>query len=53
MRPAAIRIVQQKDVARPGIARQDRGHGVGHRAEMHRDVGGLGDHPSLRVEQRG
>jgi hypothetical protein len=30
-----------------------RGDGVGHRAEMHRDVLRLGDHPPAFVEERG
>ncbi len=34
-------------------ARSHGRDGLGHRAEVHRDVLGLGDHPGLGVEQRG
>ena len=36
-----------------GSCRRDGGDRVGHRAEVDRDVLGLGDHPAPRVEQRG
>ena len=53
VRPARERVVEDEDVARPGIVRADGGDGVGHRAEMDGDVLGLGDHAAAPVEERG
>ena len=53
MRPAVIRIVEQKHIAGLWIARAHRGDCLGHCAEVHGDVRGLRDHAARGVEQRG
>ncbi len=50
--PSAIGVVEKDRVAgREVRALQGRRHRQGHRSEMHRDVGGLGHHPPLPVEE--
>ncbi len=54
MRTAAIRVVQQIDVARRGVgkARGQRLRRPGHGADMHRDMVGLRHQAAARVDQR-
>ncbi len=49
--PAGVGIVYGEDVAGFGASPHHRPDGLGHRAEMDRDVLGLGDHPAPRVEE--
>ena len=53
MRAARVRVVEDGDLADLEPEPHHRGHGVGHRAEMDRDVLGLRNHPAALVEQRG
>ena len=53
VRAARVRVVEHVDLARLRVARHHGGDRLGHRAEVHRDVLGLGDHPPALVEERG
>ena len=53
MRAAGERVVDDEDLAGRGLALAHGGDGLRHRAEMYRDVLGLGDHPAVAVEERG
>jgi hypothetical protein len=53
VRAAGEGVVEDEDVVRARIVLADGGHGVGHRAEVHRDVLRLGDHAPTLVEERG
>src|SRR5215208_1981705 len=50
--PAGVGVVYGEDVARLGLAVHYGRDGLWHRAEVDRDVLGLGDHAALRVEER-
>src|SRR5688572_19344809 len=52
MGPAGVRIVDGEDVAWLGVTVHYGRDGLGHRAEVDRDVFCLGDHAALRVEER-
>ena len=53
VRAAEIGVVQDRDVARgPGGERLHRAHRLRHRAEVHRDMGGLRQQSALGVEDR-
>src|SRR5215213_4822106 len=52
MRAAGVRVVDGEDIAWLGVAAPNSGHRLGHRAEVHRNVLGLGYHPPTRVEER-
>ena len=51
VRAASVWIVEQEHVARLRRASHHGAHGLRHGAEVHRNVRGLGDHSSPRVEQ--
>ena len=51
VRAAGVRVVEDPHVVTRGLVPHHRGHGVWHRAEVHRNVLGLRDHPSMRVEE--
>jgi hypothetical protein len=53
VRPALVWVVEKEDVTGIRTLPDDGTHCVGHRAEVHGDVRGLRDHPSVGVEQRG
>ena len=52
VRPAGERVVEDVDLVGPGLASGHGGDGVGHRAEVDRNVLGLRDHPPVRTEER-
>ena len=49
---AAVGVVEDPEVAVVVLLADDRGDGVRHRAEVHRDVLGLHDELAARVEER-
>ncbi len=53
MVPPGKRVVEHPHVTGHGTAFGHGAHRLVHRAEVHGDVGGLGDHPPGRVEQGG
>ena len=53
MRAAGVGVVEDEDVVGAWVAGDHRGDRRGHRAQVHRNVLGLGDHPAGRIEDRG